>query len=110
MQHIDGTVSYLLPQTVITSFEASAKLLVVGCATCNNNEGELRIYNPATMKTIKGYVGSSNYAFMGKQVSITQQTDGAEMIWYSTRKSSAMSLNAIFVFENFDTEKFEFHQ
>lgn len=108
MQHVEDTVSYLLPQTVITTFETSSKLLYVGCATCNSNEGELRIYNPSTMKAIKGFIGSSKYQYMGKKVSITDQTDGATMVWYSTRKSSSMSIHAIIVFENFDTEKYEF--
>lgn len=108
MAPIEGTASYLLQSTVITQFKTTEKLLVVGCATCNNNEGEIRIYNPASMKIIKGYVGSSKHAFMGKRISVTPQTDGAAMIWYSTRSGSTMGMSAIVTFQNYETERFEF--
>ena len=53
--------SFLLPTTVLTAFETSSELLVIGCPTCENGGGELRVYNPQTLKLLKGVPGVRGY-------------------------------------------------
>ena len=66
MRRNEGNVAYLVSSTVITAFETDRELLVVGCATCDSNNGWLRIYNPQSMQLLKGIPGSSNYGYLGK--------------------------------------------
>ena len=61
----DNSQSYLLPSTEISVFKTSKEFLVVGCATCNKNQGWLRFYNPRNIKLLKGLPGNSKEKFVG---------------------------------------------
>ena len=54
----DSKRSFLLASTQITAFETSKDFLIVGCATCDNNAGWLKLYSPEKIRLFKGIPGS----------------------------------------------------
>lgn len=67
----------LLASTVITAFEASKDLLVLGCPTCFTY-GAVIIYEAQTMKQLKAYPGNSGYQYFGNQILAVTNTGGAQ--------------------------------
>ena len=53
----ESVEAYLMSSAKISAFETTQNFLVVGCATCDNNQGWLKFYNPRNAKLIKGYRG-----------------------------------------------------
>ena len=95
--------SYLIAQTEITSFIASREFLIVGCATCNNDQGWIRFYNPESIKIIKGIPGTDSHKFTGKEVEVKLNAEDTLQFWYSSRNGRYMSMNSLIAFQNTTT-------
>ena len=78
MRRDDSQTSSFLSSTVITTFVASRNFLLIGCATCDNNNGWLYLYNPLTLKLLKGIPGGNGYTSIGLSVSARVNTDDTE--------------------------------
>ena len=62
----DSVETYLKSTAKISAFETTSNFLVVGCATCENNVGWLKFYNPRNTKLVKGIPGSApEHMFLG---------------------------------------------
>jgi len=60
------------------------------------------------MKVLKGIVGTAKYDYIGLNLQVRATTDGATQIWYSSRKSNKMHLNSLVVFQDYETEVYDF--
>ena len=57
MEKDTSVETYLMSSAMISAFETTQNFLVVGCATCDNDKGWLKFYNPRNAKLIKGIPG-----------------------------------------------------
>ena len=78
MRRDDSQTSSFLSTTVITTFVTSRNFLIIGCATCDNGNGWLYLYNPLTLKLLKGIPGTAGYKSVGLSVSARKNTDDTE--------------------------------
>ena len=60
---------FLYPTVEISVFTTTPNFLVVGCATCNDNQGWLKFYNPENIRMLKAITGKSkSHEWTGKHV------------------------------------------
>ena len=98
-----GNGQSLFANTVITSFETSRDLLVLGCPTCNEF-GIVAMYVAQTLKPFKSYSGNKGYEYFGNQILPVANTGGAQQFWISSRKGTTAHFNSVTATNNFKTE------
>ena len=81
----------------------------MACATCENNVGWLRVYNPETVKLLKGVPGSRGSQFLGENVETGHNAGGSEQFWYSSRNGNYLQFNSMEAFLDQNTKKWEFN-
>lgn len=91
----DSRTARMLSSTIITVFEAYGPFLVIGCPTCSNNDGWIRMYSPESLVLQKATVGGKGYTYVGKNVIYTSSDDGTNHYWYSSRNSKTMQINQL---------------
>lgn len=75
MEKVESVEVFLYPTVEISVFKTTPNFLIVGCATCNDNKGWLRFYNPRNTKLLKGLPGTSNsHMFVGRDAQVRMNT------------------------------------
>ena len=101
--------SFYLASDVFTTFKTTANFIVVGCPTCQSNNGYIQLHSLPSLKKKKGIIGGSKGKNVGQSVSVGMNVEGAEQIWYSSRKSTTLYFNTMLAFQDFDTELWKYH-
>ena len=84
---ISGENSYLTSNINVETFLVSENFLLLGCPSCNNNQGWIKIYEITDIRTIVATVpGNNSYRRVGASIVTRKNASGAEEIIYGSSR------------------------
>ena len=110
MTRDDSTKSFLLGSTEISTFTVSDDFLIVGCMTCDNNMGWIRLYTTDTLRLRHTIKGTDKNSLVGQHVETRRNVVGMNQLWFSSRYNDFVFLSTLLTFQDISTEKWEFYE
>ena len=83
---------------MFTAFETTKDFLVVACATCENDQGFVRLYYRDSMRLFNGVIGKLGDGFVGKSIAVKDNIDGSNQVWYTSRRQEVLVVGSIMAF------------
>ena len=104
----DENTAFFKSSTVFSAFETTKDFLVVACETCENDLGFVRLYYPDTMRFFNGVIGKQGNLNVGSSIAVKENIDGANQVWYTSRRSEVLVINTFMAFQNRTTDLWRF--